>query len=635
LDALEKILKTHWGYDRFRPLQREIISSVLSGKDTLALLPTGGGKSLCYQLPALAQDGLCLVVSPLIALMQDQVMRLKEHNIAAACLHAGMNFKEVERLLQQASAGDFKLLYVSPERLQSRLFKDYLSGFSLNLIAVDEAHCISQWGHDFRPNYLKIGVLKNMFPSVPTLALTATATNEVQQDIVRQLKFGSFNFFKESFKRDNIFYKVAYSDNKMGDTIERLRQTDGSSIVYCRSRKQTEILTKHLCDFGVKAACYHAGMLKAKKEASQQQWMNNEVKTMVATTAFGMGIDKPDVRVVIHYDAPEHPEAYYQEAGRAGRDHKPSAALALFNQSDLARLQESIKTQYPPEVFLRQVYQSVCEYLQIPIGMAPDKYFPFDITDFCKKFGLSALPATYALRLLEQEELWTISDAVYHPATVYMTRDRSVLDQLAKTQPTLAFITTNLLRLYGTLFYYPTPIRISAIARQLKIRQDLVQHHLEQLDKMNIIEYSQPTEGPQLYFHHNRTDSKHLLIDLQRIDRLRKKHQKRTDAMIGFLKEQKICRERFILQYFGEESQEDCRHCDNCESKYSTRLSERVFRSRIVAYLKEPISLQDLTSCFSDSQKTAAVQHLREMMDEGEITKDVKGLLSLRKKPTD
>ncbi|HRO41499.1 MAG TPA: ATP-dependent DNA helicase RecQ [Flavipsychrobacter sp.] len=631
MDSLEKILKTHWGYASFRPLQKEIITSVLEGKDTLALLPTGGGKSVCYQLPAITQTGFTLVVSPLIALMQDQVMRLKELDISAACLHAGMHFKDVERTLQNAINGGYKLLYISPERLHSTLFKHYISDFNLNLIAIDEAHCISQWGHDFRPDYLKIGSLKNIFRDVPMLALTATATEEVREDISKQLGFRTFQIFKQSFRRNNIFYEIKYSDNKTGDTVNKLKQINESAIVYCRSRRQTEALAKHLSELGIATVCYHAGMEKSRREQAQQKWMSDEVKTIVATTAFGMGIDKPNVRMVIHYDAPEHPEAYYQEAGRAGRDNKPSTAVLLFNHSDLLRLKDSTKIQFPSEAILRQVYQSVCEYLQIPIGMEPDKYYDFDITDFCKKFKLQTLQTSYALKILAQENLWTISEAVFHPATVYFTTDRTVLDQFANTYPDLALITTNLLRLYGSLFYYPTPIRLTAIAKQTKLRSETIHQYLLQLDKMNILEYTLPKEGAQLYFHHTRTDSNHLLIDLQKINALRKKHEARTQAMISFLDESRICRERFILQYFNEESTEDCRHCDICSKNYPTVYAAKTIREKLTLQLQQPSTVETLTSLFPGSEKEKIIQALREMMDEGKITRDVKGLWLLKK----
>lgn len=369
-------LQQYWGYTAFRPQQQEIINSILTGHDTVALLPTGGGKSLCYQLPALAREGFCLVVSPLIALMQDQVQRLTAQGIAAACIYAGMPRQAVANTLENTARGDYKLLYVSPERLQTGLFLEYLPLFNINLIAVDEAHCISQWGHDFRPEYLKIAQLKKLFYRTPFLALTASATKEVEADIVTQLKLYKPHTFRQSFSRNNIFYRLLYAENKWTALLETLLQhKENCCIVYCRSRRQTEILVKQLSEQGFDARHYHAGMSGEQREKNFNTWLQDSTKIMVATTAFGMGIDKADVRLVVHYDAPEHLEAYYQEAGRAGRDGLPCEALLLHNTGDLKKLAGSTQIQFPPDDILRKTYQAVCEYLQLPIGAQPNRYF--------------------------------------------------------------------------------------------------------------------------------------------------------------------------------------------------------------------------------------------------------------------
>jgi ATP-dependent DNA helicase RecQ len=628
LPAPEQILKAYWGFDTFRPLQKEIITAVLAQKDVLALLPTGGGKSVCYQLPALMQEGCCLVVSPLIALMQDQVKRLKELDISAAYLSAGMHFKELERTLQNAIHGGYKLLYVSPERLQSSYFKEYLPALPVNLIAIDEAHCISQWGHDFRPDYLKINELREELPDVPMLALTATATTEVAQDIISQLDLRNTEVFRQSFKRDNIFYSVRYSENKTGDVVKVLEKEKGSAIVYCRSRRQTETLTKHLKDFGIDAYAYHAGMAKAKREEMQNTWMKSREAVMVATTAFGMGIDKPDVRLVLHYDAPEHPEAYYQEAGRAGRDGKSSIAVSLFNHSDMKRLEENINLYFPPEAYLRQVYQSVCEYLQIPISAAPERYFPFDLVDFCKKFDLQPLAASCALKTLEREDLWTITEAAFQPTTIKIIVDRAELDELHSSAPHLALITTAMLRLYGSLFYYPTPVRVSAIAKQAKLQPAEALQCLLLLEKMNMIEYQQPTEGAQLYFHHTRVDSKHLLIDIERLRMLKKRQQERTDQMIAFLEDKDICRERLLLKYFGENENKDCNHCDICLSKIRPR--EKDLKQQILELVEESPSLHELTAAFDEQYKEDVISCLRLLTDQGRIVRNTDGRFLLK-----
>lgn len=622
------ILKKYWGYDHFRPLQAEIIDSVLNGQDTLALLPTGSGKSICYQVPALAADGLTLVISPLIALMQDQVSRLKKQGIMAAAIHAGMNFPQVKQTLDNMLHGPFKLLFVSPERLQTDLFQEYLPELDINLIAVDEAHCISQWGHDFRPDYLKIATVRELFPKIPVLALTASATPEVQEDISLQLKLKQPAVFRQSFERANIFYEIKYSENKTGDMLAALQTFPGTAIIYCRSRKQTENLTRTLQQHQLKALAYHAGLSRERREAAQEAWMNNEVTIMVATTAFGMGIDKPDVRLVLHYDAPEHLEAWYQEAGRAGRDGQSSKAITLYNYSDIKRLKTSVEIQYPAESFLRKVYQSVAEYLQIATGTEPDQYYPFDLAEFAARFKLEALPASYALKLLGQDGLWTMSDSVRHPATIRFTAERSEIDNLYRHYPDLGYIAIRLLRQYSGIFQYPVAIRLAAIAQQLKMPQAQIERAVSQLHHMGLLEYRQPKEGPQLFFHHYRVDSRHLIINHDRIRRLRERHEVRTKAMLHFLEQQAICRDRILLRYFGEQPQRDCGHCDVCQRQLKTA-TETLNAASLFSYLQNNgnITVQDLQRAFPQSNPT---EILRELADNGLI--DIKGAdICLRK----
>jgi len=628
LNNSSAILKKYWGYDQFRPLQAEIIESVLNGQDTLALLPTGSGKSICYQVPALVKEGITLVVSPLIALMQDQVSRLKKQGIMAASIHAGMNFSQVKQTLDNMLHGPFKLLFVSPERLQTDLFQEYLPELDINLIAIDEAHCISQWGHDFRPDYLKIATVREIFPAIPVLALTASATPEVQEDILLQLKLKQPVVFRQSFERANIFYEVKYSENKTGDTLAALQTYPGTAIIYCRSRRQTENLTRTLQQHQLKALAYHAGLSREHREAAQEAWMNNEATIMVATTAFGMGIDKPDVRLVVHYDAPEHLEAWYQEAGRAGRDGKPSKAITLYNYSDSKRLKTSADIQFPPESFLRKVYQSVAEYLQIATGTEPDQYYPFDLADFAAKFKLEALPASYALKLLGQDGLWSISDSVRNPATIRFTAERGEIDNLYRHYPDLGYIAISLLRQYSGIFQYPVAIRLPAIANQLKMPQAQIERSIIQLHHMGMLEYRQPKEGPQLFFHHYRVDSRHLIINHDRIRKLRERHEARTAAMLHFLEQQAVCRDQILLRYFGEQPEKDCGHCDICQFKSKTETIPLNVKS-LLAYLQNNggSTLQDLERAFPASNPAAL---LRELADSGMI--DIKGAdICLRK----
>ena len=624
-----QILKQYWGYDAFRPLQQEIIESMLNNQDTLALLPTGGGKSVCYQIPAIIKDGVCIVISPLIALMQDQVSRLKEMGISVSAIQSGLHYNEVKRILTETLHDAYKMLYISPERLQTRLFKDYLPELDVSMIAVDEAHCISQWGHDFRPAYLKIATIRTHFPNTPILALTATATIDVREDIALQLKLKQPVLFQQSFVRQNIFATVNYTENKNGDTLQNINP-EACSIVYCRSRKQTEAVSNYLSYSGVLAAAYHAGMHKDRREEAQQGWMNNQAHVMVATTAFGMGIDKPDVRMVLHYDAPEHLEAYYQEAGRAGRDGKPAYALALYNSIDINRLQDSIDLQFPPEAYLRKVYQAVVEYLQIPIGCEPDQYYSFDIFDFCNKFHLLPNAALHALKLLERENLWTLTEAVYNPATIQFIVDRHTLDELGRYNKNLAYVTVGLLRMYNSVFYFPTPIRETAICRQLKMKKEELVKLLDQLHNMQILEYNKPTEGPQLFFHHYRVDSKHLLIDLKRISELRKRHQARTNSMIAFLENKTECRERIILRYFGEMPTKDCGHCDVCFSKLDKTMNPKILKDEILQALKlQPQTLQKIVAGYTPKVSEQAISIIRTLIDDGIIDLAPSGLLSL------
>lgn len=600
-------------------MQREIISSVLEGKDVMALLPTGGGKSLCYQVPALAKEGCCMVISPLIALMQDQVRRLNEQHIPAVALYAGMHYTEVKRHLENLAHGAYKLVYLSPERLQSDLFNEYLPDIPVNLFAVDEAHCISQWGHDFRPDYLKITSLKKTFPGIPFLALTATATPATQEDIIEQLQLNDPVVFKQSFKKSNLFYQVIHSGTKIQDTF-RLISAQESSLIYCRSRRQTELLAKTLTQQKLPALYYHAGMERSKRDAAQGMWMKDELKTMVATTAFGMGIDKADVRIVLHFDAPEHLEAYYQEAGRAGRDHKNASAILLWDKRDIDRLKESATIKFPEERYLRTVYQSVCEYLQIAIGTEPDRYFNFDVVDFCHKFRLKPAPAFAALKLLEQEELWTLSETVYKPATVQFITDRHVIDGLSADHPLLGVICVNLLRMYNAIYHYPAVIRIPEVAKRCKISIESTERCLEQLQQMGIIEYRKASDKPQLYVHHLRVDSNHLLIDVQRIAILRERHRERTQKMISFLQNESLCREKLLLDYFDEKQETECGHCDICLKKSQPALSDKKLRERILQLLAiSSLSLNELLNFFDATNHDNVIQMMRIMIDEKRI----------------
>ena len=613
----QQILKQYWGYDNFRPLQRDIIDAVMQGHDTLALLPTGGGKSVCYQVPALAMKGMCLVISPLIALMQDQVRRLEQVGVDAACIHSGMHYNDVVRMLNDAADGRFRLLYVSPERIRTELFSGFLPDMQLNMVAVDEAHCISQWGHDFRPAYLQIPLVRDVHPHIPLLALTATATERVRTDIIEQAGMKKTRTFSASFARSNIFYEVCRTDNKPADVVNSLKA--GCSIVYCRSRRLTETVGASLVHQGIATSVYHAGMQKDARDEAQQQWMDGTTKVMVATTAFGMGIDKPDVRQVVHYDAPEHLEAYYQEAGRAGRDGLPSQATLFYNTPDIRKLEASTELQYPPEEYLRRVYQAVVDYLQIPVTAQPDRYYDFDLQEFCTRFGLEAAQAIYALRLLDREGLWTMTESVYHPATVRFITDRYTLDALEHAHPTLSYISVGILRMYSGVFSHPVRIRETAVARQLRLSRDEVVRALLQMHDMELLEYNRPGEGPQLFFHHYRVDSRHLHIDMRRIAMLRKQHEERTAAMIGFLYNTEVCRERLILEYFGQQPQGDCGHCDICRNKEKRSVKGEDIQAMVLSVFKATplITVNALLALHDPHIKNDILDMVRILADKG------------------
>lgn len=631
MDSAQHILKTYWNFDAFRDLQEEIIHTVLEGKDCIALLPTGGGKSLCYQVPALMLDGLTIVVTPLVSLMQDQVAQLKLRGIKAEYLHSGLRYAAVETLLAVAESGEIKLLYVSPERLQSRQFRDALPYLNVGLIAVDEAHCISQWGHDFRPEFLQVNSLREVWKNTPLIAVTASATQEVLQDIQVQLKLEAAPVFRKSFDRENILYDIQQCDNKHEYIVRHFLKQQHCGIIYCRSRKRTEELALLLQQNHINAAAYHAGMLKEARNQVQESWMQDRVAVMVATTAFGMGIDKPDVRTVIHFDAPEHLEAYYQETGRAGRDGKEAVAISLYNKSDIDKLQQSTALYFPPGDYLKKVYQCVCDFLQIPTGVEPNEYFDFDLSRFLTNFRLEAVPASHALRLLAQEGLWSLSESLFRPATVQFLTDRQVLDDINERYPMLALVSTGLLRLFSGIFHYPGTINLFSLSRHLYMKKEDVEQSLLQLHRMNIIDYQPAKEGPQLYFHHYRVPSKELLLNFKRINRLRDNHQRRTDIMIRFLTNKTGCFNKILLEYFDEQTKDHCGHCIYCLDKKQLNIKPKDVEDAIKAVLgtQQQLQLNTLLSLLH-TPVAESVRVIRSMIDEGLLLLDEEGKLSIK-----
>jgi len=636
LQAVEplSILKKYWGFDAFRPVQEEIIQSVLEGKDTLALLPTGGGKSICFQVPALAKDGLCLVISPLIALMKDQVENLNKKNIPALSLHSGMSFLQVKKILQNAMHGNFKFLYVSPERLESRLFLEYLPALNVNLVAVDEAHCISQWGYDFRPPYLRIANLREQLDEVPILALTASATREVQDDICNNLRFSKpHHVFRKSFARPNLSYSAFNQSSKENKLINILKNVEGSGIVYCKSRKRTKQVADLLNMNNINADHYHAGLDAGTRVEKQENWIKNKTRIITCTNAFGMGIDKADVRVVVHYDVPDALESYYQEAGRAGRDEKKAYAVLLYQDDELKDLEKLPELRFPPFEEVRNVYRALVNYLQLPAGSGEGNYFDFDLNDFVKIFKLNIYTVNYSLKLLEQEGFISYNEYVFLPSTVVFTVDKSVLFDFEIANPDLEPVIKGLLRSYEGIYDFPAAINEKHLARFLKKEEDDLVVLLKKLQAMGIIEYQLQKDKPQLYFLQNRVLTDDLAINQVNVGLRKAALQKRIAAMIDYVAEAAKCRSQFIGNYFSDMEIPRCGICDNCLSEKKLEIGREEFESisgRILnAIVVSPLSTDQLFKSLNEVKKNKIRKVLNFLQSENKVSIDKGGNIHL------
>lgn len=576
--SIHQILKEHWGYDNFRPLQEEIITAVLEGKDTLALLPTGGGKSICFQVPAMAKDGLCLVISPLIALIKDQVAQLKKRGIPALSIYSGMSFLEVKKTLQNAIHGNFKFLYVSPERLETKLFLEYLPALTINLIAVDEAHCISQWGYDFRPPYLRIAALREYLNDVPVLALTASATKKVQDDICEKLQFNkNQQRFQQSFERPNLSYSVFNVPSKQNKLLEILQNVPGTAIVYCKSRKHTKDIADLLIMNKINADYYHAGLSNNERNTKQESWIQNKTRVIVCTNAFGMGIDKPDVRVVVHYDVPDCLENYYQEAGRAGRDGKRAYAVLLYSNKELEDLQQQSGIRFPDEASIKTVYTAVMNYLQIAAGSGEGMSYDFDIAAFSNNFKLNILTVTYAIKALEQEDILALSDAVFKPSTAFINVNRNDVTEFEQLHPELGEVIKGLLRSYGGIFDNPVTIYETQLAKFIRMEIGEVYKALRQLQEYGILAYSPQKEKPQVTLLQNRMYNDSYSIDMTGYNTRKKNFDDRVQIMLSFIKDAAVCRSQFIAGYFNASITQSCGICDNCINKKENTISKEEF----------------------------------------------------------
>jgi ATP-dependent DNA helicase RecQ len=587
------ILKRYWGYGEFRPLQGDIIQSVAEGKDTLGLMPTGGGKSLTFQVPTLAMKGVCIVVTPLIALMKDQVENLKKRQIPAAAVYSGQSRDEMLRTLDNCVLEACKFLYVSPERLATPVFIEKLRQMTVCLIAVDESHCISQWGYDFRPSYLRIAGIREELPGVPVLALTATATPEVVGDIQEKLHFRQPNVFRKSFYRSNLAYVVRTIENKEEYLLRILSRVPGTSVVYVRNRKKTKEVAEFLLNNGISAEYFHAGLPEAEKNERQRRWTSGKTRVIVSTNAFGMGIDKPDVRTVVHMDLPDSLEAYFQEAGRAGRDEKKAFAVLLYNNADATKIKKRISDTFPQKDFIRKVYDALGNYYQIGAGSGLDTVFAFDLADFCTQFRLPLLMTFNALKILQQAGYVELTDEQENASSVLFTVDKDELyhTKHSDEQEKLIHI---LLRSYTGLFTDPARISEELLAQRLRWSRDKLYQALTGLSKEKIIRYIPRKRTPLLVFTREREEGKDIALGKEAYDDRRDRYVKRAGSVLGYAREEHICRSKILLAYFGEKNADNCGQCDVCLKRKETELSADEFES-IRNAIREALATQALT----------------------------------------
>lgn len=622
------LLKRHWGYTSFRPLQEEIIDSVLAGNDTLALLPTGGGKSLCYQLPTLMSEGLCIVVSPLIALMKDQVQQLNDKRLKAACIVSGMSRNDISEVLSTCLCGTLKFLYVSPERLQQRIFIEHFRKMKVCLIAVDEAHCVSQWGYDFRPPYLHIAELRQYHPEVPLMALTATATPAVVEDIKRNLLMRNPRHFQSSFVRPNLCYSVVYDDNKTTRLLRMLKEMDGCGIVYTRSRRTTQQVADLLNAEGVSAACYHAGIETRERDRRQALWMQDKCRVMVATNAFGMGIDKPDVRFVIHIDVPDSLEAYFQEAGRAGRNGQPANAVLLCSTADNARLERNFDSEFPSIKYIRNVYRALCNYYKLPLGSGADSRFDFDLEGICSAYGLDVRVFYSACRFLERAGLVALPDREETYSTLFVPMGRDELYSFVVGHVRLGNLLQAVMRMYPGLLTTAVPIDERKIASRCFLDVDEVVSQLQELQAMHVLEYLPRPRKPQIIFSSARVDEHDICLDEQEYDLLKDAALQRLEAVKAYIANTTVCRSRQLTTYFGETSGvADCGRCDVCIA--AAPVTQDVAEAVVAELKRGRQSPQALQMILEGKGYKDVVETVRDMLDRGVLYLDSNMLLSL------
>lgn len=630
------ILKKYWKHNQFRPLQESIINAALQKEDVLALLPTGGGKSVCFQVPAILMEGLCIVITPLIALMKDQVEQLNKRGIQAIAIHSGMGKEQIDILLNNCIYGAIQFLYVSPERLHTELFIERVKQMNVVMIAVDEAHCISQWGYDFRPAYLQIAALRELVPMVPVMALTATATAEVRDDIIEKLKFKKpWAVFQDSFARDNVSFVVRRTENKEKKVLEILQKVAGSAIIYVRSRKASQEIAEWLVKKKITATFYHAGLAFEERTKRQDNWVQNKNRVIVATNAFGMGIDKPDVRVVMHLDLPENLESYYQEAGRAGRDGLHSYAVMIYQEADILNLKAKVEQSHPSPAFLKKIYQALCNYYQLALGSSEGQAYDFDLHTFAERFHFQTGEVYTALRKLEEEGIIQFNESFYSPSSIHLRLDKAKLYEFQVANEKFDPILKMLMRLYGgEILSGFTKISEAYLARGLKMSTEEVIKILSHLHELQVIIYQPAKDKPQVTYAIPRQDADRLPLDLRRMEARKKLVIGKMNAMVSFVTTQNRCRMRLIQDYFDEVTYKTCGICDVCiaQRKEENLHAFEDLRDEVRHVLREKaLTVEQVEEQIAPRDHELFVEVVREMVDEGLLAYDEGWKLILKK----
>lgn len=633
--TIHQILTKYWGHNHFRELQEDIIKAVLNGKDTLALLPTGGGKSICFQVPAMAKEGICIVVSPLIALMKDQVENLKKKSIKAIAITSAMHKNEIDIAFDNCIYGNIKFLYISPERLTSELAQVRIKKMKVSFIAVDEAHCISQWGYNFRPSYLNISKIRELHPNSPVLALTATATPEVVKDIQQKLSFKKENIFQKSYERKNVAYVVLKEEDKYKRLIKILNKVKGSGIVYVRNRKKTKEISEYLKKNKVNTDYYHAGLDAAKRDKIQENWTTNKTRIIVSTNAFGMGIDKPDVRLVVHLDLPECIEEYFQEAGRAGRDEKKSYAILLFNDADRIKLETNIAKSFPSMDEIKKTYQALANYYQISVESGEGSSHNFDISEFCNVYQLNIISVYHSLKFLEKEDYISVTDALNQPSRVHFSVNKEELYKFQIVHPKYDDFIKLLLRSYSGMFDEYANIKETELAKRSGIEKKQVEEMLQYLDKTGIISYIKQSALPKITYTRARADAKNLLISKENYASQKEKALKQMEAIIHYASSTHKCRSQLLLAYFGETDTYRCGICDVCLERNKLELNDVEFKNisdQIKNSLKkESLSLNEIVAAIQNEREDKIIKVVQWLSDNNKLVDDGGGKLKWRK----